>query len=42
QVHGSKAGGDAGELRLLSTSGTFISLHANGGSLDFLSTKVTN
>ncbi|CAM9404971.1 unnamed protein product [Laminaria digitata] len=39
-VHGSSAGGDADELRLLSTSDTFISLQAHGGSLDFLSTKV--
>lgn len=40
QVHGSSAGGDADELRLLSTSNTFINLRAHGGSLDFLSTKV--
>ena len=40
QVHGTSAGGDADELRLLSTSDTFIRLHAKGGSLDFLSTKV--
>eukprot|EP00904_Undaria_pinnatifida_P009115 jgi/Undpi1/5333/HiC_scaffold_2.g00614.m1 len=40
QVHGTSAGGDADELRLLSTSDTFINLRAHGGSLDFLSTKV--
>ena len=40
QVHGSAAGGDADELRLLSTSDTFINLRAHGGSFDFLSTKV--
>eukprot|EP00904_Undaria_pinnatifida_P005816 jgi/Undpi1/2364/HiC_scaffold_13.g05747.m1 len=40
QVHGSSVGGDADELRLLSTSSTFINLRAHGGSLDFLSTKV--
>lgn len=40
KVHGTSAGGDADELRLLSTSETFIRLHAHGGSLDFLSTKV--
>ena len=40
QVRGSAAGGDANELRLLSTSDTFINLRAHGGSLDFLSTKV--
>ena len=40
QVHGSAAGGDADELRLLSTSDVFINLRAHGGSLDFLSTKV--
>ncbi|CAN0302315.1 unnamed protein product, partial [Laminaria digitata] len=40
KVHGSSAGGDADELRLLSTSDTFINLRAHGGSLDFLSTKV--
>ena len=41
QVHGTSTGGDADELRLLSTSKTFINLRAYGGSLDFLSTKVT-
>lgn len=41
QVHGTSAGGDADELRLLSTRKTFINLRAYGGSLDFLSTKVT-
>ncbi|CAN0576155.1 unnamed protein product, partial [Laminaria digitata] len=41
QVHGSSAGGDADELRLLSTADTFINLRAHGGNLDFLSTKVT-
>ncbi|CAN0537491.1 unnamed protein product, partial [Laminaria digitata] len=40
QVHGSSAGGDADELRLLSTADTFINLRAHGGNLDFLSTKV--
>ena len=40
QVHGTSAGGDADELRLLSTSDTFINLRAHGGSLDFLRTKV--
>ena len=40
QVHGSSAGGDTDELRLLSTSDTFINLRAHGGSLDFLNTKV--
>eukprot|EP00904_Undaria_pinnatifida_P009109 jgi/Undpi1/5328/HiC_scaffold_2.g00609.m1 len=40
KVHGSAAGGDANELRLLSTSDVFINLRAHGGSLDFLSTKV--
>ena len=40
QVHGASAGGDADELRLLSTKDTFINLRAHGGSLDFLSTKV--
>lgn len=40
QVHGTSAGGDADELRLLSTSDTFINLRAYGGSLDFVSTKV--
>ncbi|CAM9144191.1 unnamed protein product [Laminaria digitata] len=40
KVHGSSASGDADELRLLSTSDTFINLRAHGGSLDFLSTKV--
>ena len=40
QVHGTPVGGDADELRLLSTSDTFINLRAHGGSLDFLSTKV--
>ena len=41
QVHGTLAGGDADELRLLSTNDTFINLRAHGGSLDFLSTKVS-
>ena len=40
QVHGSSSGGDADELRLLSTNDTFINLRAHGGNLDFLSTKV--
>ncbi|CAM9816491.1 unnamed protein product [Ectocarpus sp. 6 AP-2014] len=40
KVYGSEAGGDADELRLLSTSETFINLRAHGGSLDFVSTKV--
>ncbi|CAM9125414.1 unnamed protein product, partial [Laminaria digitata] len=40
QVHGTSAGGDADELRLLSTSNTYINLRAHGGSLDFLSTKI--
>ena len=39
-MHGTSAGGDADELRLLSTADTFINLRAHGGSLDFLSTKV--
>lgn len=41
QVHGTSAGGDADELRLLSTSDAYINLRAYGGSLDFLSTKVS-
>ena len=40
QVHGTSAGGDTDELRLLSTSSTFINLRAYGGNLDFVSTKV--
>eukprot|EP00904_Undaria_pinnatifida_P005809 jgi/Undpi1/2358/HiC_scaffold_13.g05741.m1 len=40
QVHGTAAGGDADELRLLSTSDYFLNLRAHGGNLDFLSTKV--
>ncbi|CAN0385520.1 unnamed protein product, partial [Scytosiphon promiscuus] len=32
EVHGSSAGGDADELRLLSTSDTFINLRAHGGA----------
>ncbi|CAN0261394.1 unnamed protein product, partial [Ectocarpus sp. 4 AP-2014] len=40
EVYGSEAGGDADELRLLSTNETFINLRAHGGSLDFVSTKV--
>lgn len=40
QVHGTSAGGDADELRLLSTSSTYLNLRAYGGSLDFVSTKV--
>ena len=40
EVHGTSAGGDADELRLLTTSDTFINLRAHGGSLDFLATKV--
>ncbi|CAN0090334.1 unnamed protein product, partial [Ectocarpus sp. 13 AM-2016] len=40
KVYGSEAGGDADELRLLSTNETFINLRAHGGSLDFVSTKV--
>ena len=40
QVHGKSVGGDADELRLLSTSKTYINLRAHGGSLDFVSTKV--
>ena len=41
QVHGTSAGGDADELRLLSTSSTYINLRAYGGNLDFVSTKVS-
>lgn len=41
QVHGSSVGGDADELRLLSTSDKFLNLRAYGGSFDFLSTKVS-
>lgn len=41
QVHGTSAGGDADELRLLSTNGTYINLRGYGGSLDFVSTKVS-
>ena len=40
-MHGTSAGGDADELRLLSTSDMVINLRAYGGSLDFLSTKVS-
>eukprot|EP00904_Undaria_pinnatifida_P005807 jgi/Undpi1/2356/HiC_scaffold_13.g05739.m1 len=40
KVHGISAGGDADELRLISTADTIINLRAHGGSLDFLSTKV--
>ncbi|CAN0451148.1 unnamed protein product, partial [Ectocarpus sp. 12 AP-2014] len=36
KVYGSEAGGDADELRLLSTNETFINLRAHGGSLDFV------
>lgn len=39
-MYGTEAGGDADELRLLSTNETFINLRAHGGSLDFVSTKV--
>lgn len=42
QVHGTSAGGDVDELRLLSTSDAVINLRAYGGSLDFLSTKVSS
>ena len=41
QVYGSSAGGDANELRLMSTSDKYINVRAHGGSLDFVSTKVT-
>ena len=41
QVHGTSAGGGADELRLLSTSDTYINLSAQGGSLDFVSTRVS-
>ena len=40
QVYGTSAGGDADELRLLSTAEGFINLRAHGGSLDFMGTKV--
>nr|BDX99461.1 mannuronan C5-epimerase [Cladosiphon okamuranus] len=40
KVYGTEAGGDADELRLLSTSETFINLRAHGGNLDFIGTKV--
>lgn len=40
QVYGVSAGGDADELRLLSTNDTYVNLRAHGGNLDFLSTKV--
>ena len=40
QVYGASVGGDANELRLLSTNDTYFNLRAHGGSLDFLSTKV--
>eukprot|EP00904_Undaria_pinnatifida_P005796 jgi/Undpi1/2346/HiC_scaffold_13.g05729.m1 len=40
QVHGTSVGGDADELRLLSTADTYINLRGYGGSLDFVSTKV--
>eukprot|EP00904_Undaria_pinnatifida_P005798 jgi/Undpi1/2348/HiC_scaffold_13.g05731.m1 len=40
EVHGTSAGGDADELRLKSTSDTYINLRGHGGSLDFVSTKV--
>lgn len=40
QVHGTSAGGDADELRLLSDEDTVINLRAYGGSLSFLDTKV--
>ena len=40
QVHGTSTGGDADELRLLTTSDTFINLRAHGGSFDFLGAKV--
>lgn len=41
QVHGPAAGGDTDDLRLLSTSDTFINLRAHGGSFDVLRTKVS-
>lgn len=41
QVYGTDEGGDADELRLLSTSDTYINLRAHGGSLDFVGTKVS-
>eukprot|EP00752_Nemacystus_decipiens_P007150 g6403.t1 len=40
QVYGSGSGGDADELRLLSTNETFINLRAHGGNLDFVNTSV--
>ncbi|CAN0261511.1 unnamed protein product [Ectocarpus sp. 4 AP-2014] len=40
KVYGTDEGGDADELRLLSTSDTYINLRAHGGSLDFVGTKV--
>lgn len=40
QVHGTSAGGDTDELRLLSTNQTYIHVLGYGGSLDFVSTKV--
>lgn len=40
-MYGTSAGGDADELRLLSTSDMYVNLRAYGGSLDFVSTKVS-
>ena len=40
QVYGNGSGGDADELRLLSTNETFINLRAHGGNLDFVNTSV--
>lgn len=42
QVHGKKGGGDADELRLLSTKKKYINLRGHGGNLDFVHTKVTD
>eukprot|EP00903_Cladosiphon_okamuranus_P005917 g5848.t3 len=39
-VYGTEAGGDADELRLLSTNETFVNLRAHGGNLDFANSKV--
>eukprot|EP00752_Nemacystus_decipiens_P007155 g6407.t1 len=40
KVYGTDAGGDADELRLLSTTDVYINLRAHGGNFDFVSTKV--
>lgn len=39
-MYGNGSGGDADELRLLSTNETFINLRAHGGNLDFVNTSV--